>query len=317
MSSDDENDENDDQIFSIFNVKRNKYNYLSEEQNEKEDEYRNESNCPSKEKLIMNEKEIKNVPIQLDEEFNKESNNNKEFDENNNNNEKEEINNMNMVNFNKNEKTTTNTKRGRIKLSDSISEHTKDAIDNKIRKIRIHAITFGIDLINNCIKKELKKQYRKENLILRGISREITADITITFNNVFFESPLEIIYSNPLNKKYSNFPPDSNIKVIKKLKEINNPIINQLLSMKFKDLFSLFVKSDRDYLKNEFGFKKGETFEDFINSLENENEEYISSLREMVKGDNFLKFFKQEKARTSKNKKEKFSETNFREIIEN
>ena len=313
MSSD---DENDDQIFSMFYDKRNKYNFLSEEQIEKEDEYRNESNCPSKEKLIMNEKEIKNVPIQLDEEFNKESNNNKEFDENNNNNEKEEINNMNMVNFNKNEKTTTNTKRGRIKLSESTSEHTKDSRDNKIRKIRIHAITFGIDLINNCIKKELKKQYRKEKIILRGISREITADITITFNNVFFESPLEIIYSNPLNKKYSNFPPDSNIKAIKKLKEINNPIINQLLSMKFKDLFSLFVKSDRDYLKNEFGFKKGETFEDFINSLENENEEYISSLREMVKG-NFLNFFKKENARTSKNKKEKFSETNFREVIEN
>ena len=311
MSSDDENDE---QIFSIFNVKRN---YLSEEQNEKEDEYKNESNFPSKEKVLMNEIEMKNVPIQLDEEFNEESNNNKEFADNNNNKEKEEINNMNMVNFNKNEKTTTNTKRGRIKLSDSTSVHTKDANDNKIRKIRIHAITFGIDLINNCIKKELKKQYRKEKIILRGISREITADITITMNNIFFESSLEKIYSNPLNKKYSNFPPDSNIKAIKKLKEINNPIINQLLSMKFKDLFSLFVKSDRDYLKNEFGFKKGETFEDFINSLENENEEYISSLREMVKGDNFLKFFKQEKARTSKNKKEKFSETNFRETIEN
>ena len=72
----------------------------------------------------------------------------------------EEINSEKKIDINN--RTTTNTKRGRNKTSDSINSHSKNATDNKIRKIRIHAITFGIDLLNDCIRKELKKIYRKK-----------------------------------------------------------------------------------------------------------------------------------------------------------
>ena len=156
-----------------------------------------------------------------------------------------------------------------IKTSDS---NSKNANDNKIKKIRILAITFGIDLFNDCIRKELKKIYRKKNLILRSISREITGDITIDFNNTFFDSTLEFIYSNPLNEKYSKFGKNSNIIVINELKKINNPSINNLLNMKFRDLFTLFVNSDKNYLQKEFGIKKAKTFDDFISDLQKKNE---------------------------------------------
>ena len=96
----------------------------------------------------------------------------------------EEINSEKKIEIN-NRTTTINTKRGRNKTSNSINLHTKNATDNKIKKIRIHAITFGIDLFNDCIRKELKKIYRKKKLILRSISREITGDITIDFNKLF------------------------------------------------------------------------------------------------------------------------------------
>ena len=73
----------------------------------------------------------------------------------------EEINSEKKIEIN-NRTTTTNTKRGRNKTSDSINPHTRNAI--KIKKIRIHAITFWIDLFNDCRRKELKKFYRKKNL---------------------------------------------------------------------------------------------------------------------------------------------------------
>ena len=122
-----------------------------------------------------------------------------------------------------------------IKTSDS---NSKNDNNNKIKKQKINAIIFGIDLFNDCIRKELKKIYRKKKLILRSISREITGDITIDFNNTFFDSTLEFIYSNPLNEKYSKFGKNSNIIVINELKKINNPSINNLLNMKFRDLFT-------------------------------------------------------------------------------
>ena len=73
---------------------------------------------------------------------------------------------------------TSNTKRGRKRESNSLNPiHTKNNIDNIRRKVRIHAITFGMKLINDCI----KSQYPNSNLVLKGISREITSDISIYF----------------------------------------------------------------------------------------------------------------------------------------
>ena len=66
--------------------------------------------------------------------------------------------------------------------------------------------------------------------------------------------------------------------------------------MKFRDLFTLFVNSDKNYLQKEFGIKKAETFEDFISDLQkkNEHEEYISDLKKIAA--NFLSFFNELRA---------------------
>ena len=201
---------------------------------------------------------------------------------------------------------TSNTKRGRKRESNSSNPiHTKNNIDNIIRKVRIHAITFGMKLINDCI----KYKYPNSNLVLKGISREITSDISIYFILDFFEYTLEQIYSNPLNTKYKKHDPDYNIKVIEELKKQNNPVINQLLNMKFKELFDLFVESDKDKLKKEYGLNEAKTFEDLINKLHNEDEEYIKSVRKVA--NNYLENFKEKKARFSEKRQNKLVNTNF------
>ena len=201
---------------------------------------------------------------------------------------------------------TSNTKRGRKRESNSLNPiHTKNNIDNIIRKVRIHAITFGMKLINDCI----KSKDPNSNLVLKGISREITSDISIYFILDFFEYTLEQIYSNPLNTKYKKHNPDYNIKVIEELKKQNNPVINQLLNMKFKELFDLFVESDKDKLNKEYGLNEAKTFEDLINKLHNEDEDYIKSVREVA--NNYLDYFKEKKARFSEKRENKLLNTNF------
>ena len=181
---------------------------------------------------------------------------------------------------------TSNIKRGRKRDSNSSNPvHTKNTIDNKIRKIRIHGITFGMKLINDCI----TFQYPNSNLALKGISREITSDISIYFILDFFEYTLEQIYSNPLNSKYKRQDPNSNIKVIEELKKKNNHVINKLLNMKFKELFNLFVESDKDKLKKEYGLKEAKTFKDLIDKLKHENKDYIEDLKDVAK--KFFNYF--------------------------
>ncbi len=201
---------------------------------------------------------------------------------------------------------TSNIKRGRKRDSNSSNPvHTKNTIDNKIRKIRIHGITFGMKLINDCI----TFQYPNSNLALKGISREITSDINIYFILDFFEYTLEQIYSNPLNSKYKRQDPNSNIKVIEELKKKNNHVINKLLNMKFKELFNLFVESDKDKLKIEYGLKEAKTFEDLIDKLKNEDEDYKKDLKYVA--NNFLDYFEEKKARFSEKRQNKLVNTNF------
>ena len=64
---------------------------------------------------------------------------------------KEIIPSLKARNQNIEETTTTNTRRGRTKINNNNYKiHTKNSTDNKVRKIRIHAIKFGMELINDC-----------------------------------------------------------------------------------------------------------------------------------------------------------------------
>jgi len=198
----------------------------------------------------------------------------------------------------KNEKNKGN--RGRkekgYKIEDETKElHTKFSKDNLLRKIKIHPIKFGIDLINDCIKNEFKKQ----SYIIRNISTQVTSDITINFNNQFFGFSLKkILILFPINNKYKKISPDKNIKVIKKLmsKKHINPITNELLDMKFSEIYNLFIEGNKEYLKK-FGIKRAKTFDDFLYNLNEENE-YINDLKTI--GYNFMDYFDPKNARRIK-----------------
>ena len=88
---------------------------------------------------------------------------------------------------------------------------------------------------------------------LKDLKYIIKECISIKMIDQAFEQPLGTILSNPITKKevsnFSNIKEDNNIKIIKQLKEINNPLINKLLNTKFSDIFFMYIFGNEE-LKN-------------------------------------------------------------------
>lgn len=180
----------------------------------------------------------------------------------------------------------------------SKNTHTKFSLNNQIRKIKIHILKFGIDLINDCIKKELEIQYHK----IRRISKQITSNISINENKKWFKLNMEDILKVDINGKYKNGNKDMNTKVINILrkKKVKTPITNEILDMTFVDLHNLFMEEKENLIKK-YDLKniKAKNLNDFLNDLKEKgaDENYIQSLRKNAQ--NFFNFFNLENARTS------------------
>ena len=245
------------------------------------------------------------------QEINGEENIEENTEENIKENMKEIIPSLKAINHNKEETTTTNTRRGRTKMNNNNNKiHSKNSTDNKVRKIRIHAIKFGINLINDAIKTYLKKRH----LILRGICKTITADISIIFNNHFFNSTLTHIYSNPVNRKYKNCNKDENKKVIQTLLDNNHPVINEILNMKFIDFYNnIFIGASKEDLEKKYGLISAKNFQDFLDELENDSDEYKEDLK--IVAYDIKKYFIKDNARNNYKNKDKLVGTNFSDCI--
>ncbi len=177
----------------------------------------------------------------------------------------------------------------------SKNTHTKFSLNNQIRKIKIHILKFGIDLINDCIKAKLKIQYHK----IRRISKQITSNISINENKKWFKLNMEDILKVDINGKYKNGNKDMNTKVINILRKKKIPVINKLLDMTFEDLHNLFME-EKENLIEKYDLKKAKNLNDFLNDLKKKGEKdnYIESIKNNTI--DFFKFFKEKNARKKK-----------------
>ncbi len=190
--------------------------------------------------------------------------------------------------------------------------HSKIDKDNLIRKVRIYLIKFAKDLLNDCIKKEFGTKKIQQ---IKGVVQELTSDITISFNIEFFNSTLERIFSNPLNKKYKKMDEAHNINEIKKIKQNINKasLTNELLNKTLLEVYDWFIQKDNyEYFYDRYG--KGENtynLKEFLNTLKNkESDDYIKELEK--EGMKLIESFKPTKARKVKKKRKiKFKGTNF------
>jgi hypothetical protein len=237
------------------------------------------------------------LPLSLDLKDSNESYLNYFIEENEN--EKEKTND-NLLLKNKNKKKLGRKRKNEIDYEEEPSKntHTKFSLNNQIRKIKIHILKFGIDLINDCIKDELNYQYHK----IRKISKQITSNISINENKKWFKLKMEDILKVDINGKYKNGNKDMNTKVINILRKKKIDKTNEILDMNFEDLHNLFIK-EKENLINEYKYplKKAKNLNDFLNDLKKkgENDNYIDSIKNNTI--NFFQFFKEKNARKKKN----------------
>ena len=190
------------------------------------------------------------------------------------------------------------------------NDESKFRTDNKVRKIRIHLIKFAKNLLNNCLKKEFGINSKK---IIKDIVEDLTSDITISFNLKFFDSPLEKIFSNPLNEKFKD--KNHNIEVIKEIKKKIDeaPLTNELLGTKLIKVYEWFIEKDnyKSYYDKYGKDENTHNLNELLNELkEKEKYEYIISLRKT--GMDLMESFNSDNARNVKKKRKiKFKGTNF------
>ncbi len=172
-------------------------------------------------------------------------------------------------------------------------KHSKGSSDNIIQKIRRYTIKFGQDLINDCIKKE----YGFQKFKIKTVDKNITSNMRTDYNREFMEKTLESIYSGPLNDRYKKPPKDENKRKIEKIRNNKQKIvINKLLSMKFKDLYKMYINKNKKNLE-----EYGSNAQNFYDLIKKEKDlSYISKLIE--EKDRFFEFFLNRSPRKPKKK---------------
>ena len=188
-------------------------------------------------------------------------------------------------------------KEKKIKFSDELSKLEGISInynefgrkDLVFKRIKNLSYNFGKNLINDYIKK-IKND--KPNLyLIVGIKKELIDDTSKYFNEIFFQSPLKRIFSNPPNKinKKENITLNNKEK-IEILNDLNNPLLNELLNLKFIDLMNIYIYGNKDDIKELFGIQNLMLFDDFLNSTKFRNELRNINLTEEQFAKKVLKF---------------------------
>ena len=140
------------------------------------------------------------------------------------------------------------------------------------KRLKNLTYNFGKNLINMCIE---KKKGNNEIILysIEGIKKALIDDTSKYFNESFFSSTLEKIFSNPSNKKNkkSNRKLNNNEK-IKRVKKLNDPLLNELFDLKFIDLMNIYVYGNKNDIEQYFEIPNLMLFEDFLKSSKFRNE---------------------------------------------
>ena len=174
--------------------------------------------------------------------------------------------------------------------------HNKTQNDNILRKINVHFLNFIIDFINEVLFKcnlindkfyEINGQYKKKinKTNFNSISNQTISQI-LTLEN---------------NKKYIN--KNQNRELFNKIKNINNEILNKILSKKYIDIFKeVFYINKKDIIYEGLELNLPNTFDDFlVNVKASEDNLYKMRIEQVIK-----KYYFQQKFNVKKQKAKVF-----------
>ena len=181
-------------------------------------------------------------------------------------------------------KNIKNIRRGRKKVKIGNKKiHDKYVVDNLLRKIQVHFLSFIISFLNDILKHLNYKQrfYKLDYKYKRNINKEFVQSLK--------KKDIEGIICNSISSKYKK-DKDSNSFICKQIKE--NKLLNNILSENYLKLFKKFYyTSCKKVNLREYGLDKDITlsngvkmFKDLLknNESEEENKEYKQLINQCV-----------------------------------
>ena len=166
--------------------------------------------------------------------------------------------------------------------------HSKFSNDNIKRRIKGLFNNYIIILLNDLIKKKLKKTKIK----FFKINIKITKDLGIEYNRSLLEKPIKEILVNVSNKYQDKNNNKNCIKFIQEQKD--NEDLIKILNMSYKDLYSNY------YLKSTDSENSYESNKEKI--LETCGKDYLEKF--VINSEGFIDFFMKGKNRKSRKEKE-------------
>jgi hypothetical protein len=195
---------------------------------------------------------------------------------------------------------------GRKRKNDpSIGKHNKYTGDNLRRKCKQIILSSALDFINKNIKKIYNNNigngiFRKELLPLKNCQQY---DITINFNYKLLNKTLGEIFSENISSKYTNYLPNHNQMIIKRLLDEKDEDKKSFFKKLFKITFSQCLKRfiGIDSIEELDGFK---TFYEY-KEMSKDEPDYIDALKfYFLKFEEIINNSKQRQLKSKKDKEE-------------
>ena len=199
------------------------------------------------------------------------------------------------------------------KNSSEVGNHTRNNMDNMIRKIKVILKEAILKFINSKLEEMFQQKYKitiegKEYKIkLLNISQEKVKNTNVEFNRKLFNETIRDFLSEKICKNFTKYPKDLNKILIETFYEIEiGDKITCILDKTFLECLRYFRMDDDIFNTPEYSCLKG-LEKDFLNlrqnlSIKNYDEAYINKLIGLIK--NFEKVYENKKSR--KPRKQKF-----------
>ena len=196
----------------------------------------------------------------------------------------------------KTEKKLIPKKRGRklesnnlLNSNKTLKSHDKYSMDNILRKVQIHFVSFIIDFLNDI----LKELHFEESFL--NIDHRFKRDISKTKLKELKKKKISDIVCIGISTKYLTKDKSENINIYTKVKKKENEIINKIFDAYYFDIFDIYYKSQSKFINlKKIGLEKEfklsnetETFMDLLKKYE-DDEKYVKNLNISI-SQNYLK----------------------------
>ena len=197
------------------------------------------------------------------------------------------------------------------KDSNEKGKHTKEKIDNMVRKLKVIFKNSLMKFINSMMQKIFSKDKvmimgKEYTIQLLNIRQDKVKDTGVEFNKNLLNEQIKDFFNDEISGNYTNYPKNFNGLLIDKLYEIENgEKITCILEMTFLDCLKYFRMDEDVYNDPDYSCLKG--LEKYFLQLRKElsaskcNETYIDNLIQLFK--DFEKVYGDKKSRAARIKK--------------